>query len=624
MKESLASSLNNCKKAAKGILKCKNITLAFSETPFFNEFTIELPIDPATLIKKAAKSGIHIGVDVGEKIITDRYLLLISFSDKQSDEYINKLINFFIDEFGEDSKDIKIPNIPDNLMREGICDLPNFSMEELKTFYTSLSAQNVSPDDIIYPLGSCTMKYNPFQNDYLASLPGFSETHPEAPESDVQGNLEILYNIQEMFKSLTGLPGVTTQPVAGAQGELTGLKLFQAYHRDRGEGAKRNILLIPKTAHGTNPATATVAGFETNITSGKKQGIVLLDACEKGQIDFVKLKEVVSEYGDRIAGLMVTNPNTSGIFETNFKDISDLIHSVGGLVYMDGANMNAIAGWVDLNKMGVDAVHNNLHKTWSISHGGGGPGDAIVAVSDKLVDYLPGVQVIKDGFIFKTQVSPNSIGSFHRHFGNFAHKVRCYSYLKALGSEGVKQMSAISVLSARYLQKKLETIFPSLPYGAENEIRMHEFIITLSDKLFEKIEASGIPKAQIIGKVGKLFLDYGLHAPTVAFPEIFGLMIEPTESYSKAELDRFAEVIKEIFSLINENPEVLKTTPHFTPVLKINEVGANKNIILKEKVAKLPIVYSNRIMPSELEKMNVQEITKIIIEYSHKRLHNYN
>jgi glycine dehydrogenase len=402
--------------------------------------------------------------------------------------------------------------------------------------------------------------------------------------------------------------------VAGAQGELVGLKLFQAFHKNNGEAESRNILLIPRSAHGTNPATATMAGFETKTVDGIQYGIVTIEANQKGQIDFDQMKEAISKYNKRIAGVMVTNPNTSGIFENCFKEMSELIHAAGGLVYMDGANMNAIAGWIDLGKMGVDAVHNNLHKTWTIPHGGGGPGDGIVAVSEKLIDYLPGIQVTKNekGF-FDLVKAPKSIGSFHRHYGNFAHKVRAYTYIKSLGGNGVKEMSAIAVLAARYLHEKLKPSFPSLPEGCDNEIRMHEFILTITKDTFSRIEAGGTPKAQAIAKIGKLFLDFGLHAPTVAFPEIYGLMFEPTESYSLSELDRFVEVVNAILELINETPHVLRTAPHFTPVKKVDEVDANKNLNFMEVLNQLPTLYSNVIDPLKLTKMNISDVSREIL-----------
>jgi glycine dehydrogenase len=356
-----------------------------------------------------------------------------------------------------------------------------------------------------------------------------------------------------------------------------------------------------------------MAGFETKIIDGVQYGIVTIEANHKGQINFEQLKTEIAKYNKRIAGVMVTNPNTSGIFETQFKEMADLIHDVGGLVYMDGANMNAIAGWIDLDKMGVDAVHNNLHKTWTIPHGGGGPGDGIVAVSHRLVDYLPGIQVVKQGETYAVEKAAKSIGTFHRHYGNFAHKIRAYTYIKALGGQGVREMSGVAVLAARYLYEKLRPTFPSLPEGCENEVRMHEFILTISKDTFARIETGGTPKAQAIAKIGKLFLDYGLHAPTVAFPEVYGLMIEPTESYSLAELDRFVDVVNAILEMINETPYVLRTAPHFTPVKKVDEVDANKTLNFAEELHQLPTLYTNVMDPIALSKMSISDINHAIL-----------
>lgn len=599
---------------AQVLTQFKGVKLAFESTPFYNEFTLELPMKVSELQKKAQAANIQLGIDVSDRLKDGRNLLLLSFFDVHTDEDLEKLENFFKDNFEVLENDDFIPEIPETFLRKSPVGLPSLELEDIKTFYQRLSDLNVSPDDNIYPLGSCTMKYNPYINEYAASLKGLTDVHPQAPIEDVQGSLEILYSIQEMFKSITGLPGVTTQPVAGAQGELVGLKLFQAYHRSNGEADTRNILLIPRSAHGTNPASASMAGFETKTVDGEQYGIVTIEANKHGQIDFDQLKSAIEKYNKRIAGIMVTNPNTSGLFETRFKEMADLIHGVGGLVYMDGANMNAIAGWIDLNKMGVDAVHNNLHKTWSIPHGGGGPGDGIVAVSSRLTDFLPGVQVTKDANgKFDIVKSKKSIGSFHRHFGNFAHKIRAYTYLKSLGSNGTREMSAIAVLSARYLFQKLKPTFPSLPEGCENEVRMHEFILTISKDTFARIEAGGTPKSTAIAKIGKLFLDFGLHAPTVAFPEVYGLMIEPTESYSKAELDRFAEVVVAILELINETPHVLRTAPHFTPVRKVDEVEANKTLVFMEKLQHLPSLYTNVTDPVKLSRKSISEITHAIL-----------
>ncbi|MFA6238424.1 MAG: aminomethyl-transferring glycine dehydrogenase subunit GcvPB [Bacteriovorax sp.] len=614
MTESALAGRDYALQMAQVLTQYKDVNLAFPSTPFYNEFTLELPVTVAEIQKKASEANIQIGIDVSDRLKDGRNLLLLSFFDIHTDDDLEKLETFFRENFEAIENDDFLPEIPENFLRTTKVGLPSFSEDELKEFYTKLSSLNVSPDDNIYPLGSCTMKYNPYINDYAAGLQGFTDIHPQAPISDVQGCLKILFSIQEMFKSITGLPAVTTQPVAGAQGELVGLKLFQAYHRNNGEDKTRNILLIPRSAHGTNPASASMAGFETKTVDGVEYGIVTIEADRRGQIDFDQMKAAIEKYNKRIAGVMVTNPNTSGLFETCFKKMSELIHAAGGLVYMDGANMNAIAGWIDLNKMGVDAVHNNLHKTWTIPHGGGGPGDGIVAVSHRLVDYLPGIQVTKDSKGHYDLVrAPKTIGSFHRHFGNFAHKVRAYTYIKSLGGNGTRAMSSVAVLSARYLYEKLKPNFPSLPEGCESEVRMHEFILTISKDTFARIEMGGTPKAQAIAKIGKLFLDFGLHAPTVAFPEVYGLMIEPTETYSLAELDRFVEVVNAILELINETPHVLRTAPHFTPVKKVDEVEANKSLIFMEELKALPELYPNVIDPIKLSRMNISEVSHEIL-----------
>lgn len=282
---------------------------------------------------------------------------------------------------------------------------------------------------------------------------------------------------------------------------------------------------------------------------------------------------------------------------------------------MDGANMNAIAGYIDLDKLGVDAVHNNLHKTWTIPHGGGGPGDAIVAVSKRLIDYLPGRQIHwdkKEQRFYSTK-APKSIGSFHRHWGNFAHKVRAYTYLRALGPEGVRKMSAVAVLSARYLLDQLKSTYPTLPERADTVTRMHEFILTLPKEIFDKAQEKGVPKSQVIPKVGKLFLDFGLHAPTVAFPEVYGLMVEPTESFSKKELDEFTSITKSIYKLVQEHPEVLATAPHFTSIKKVDEVKANKDLILGENITRIPQINDNPIDPRKLSHMAPNDVCERIL-----------
>lgn len=613
----LKTSRSLAEKAAEALTQFEGVELRFKGSSFFNEFTLKLPVNVKDFIHKASVSGIQVGVDVSNRHteIQNENLLLMSFTDIHTEKDVDFLISFFGTQFEKTKNGTAAPKIPSVLLRTDAPEIPRLSTQEILEYYERLGKQNLSPDDGIYPLGSCTMKYNPYINDYAASLPGFTNVHPEAPVEDVQGSLEILFEIQEQFKAITGLPGVVTQAVAGAQGELVGLKMFQAYHRDRGEGDQRNVLIIPRSAHGTNPATATMAGYDSKVVDGKIYGIYTVEALPNGEMNLNQIKEFLKTDGHRVAGVMVTNPNTAGIFETQFKEMADLIHAVGGLVYMDGANMNAVAGIVDLNKLGVDAVHNNLHKTWTIPHGGGGPGDAIVGVSHRLLDFMPGVQVVKKDGKFDVVTAPKSCGSFHRHFGNFAHKIRAYTYIKALGAEGVRKMSQVAVLSARYLFNRLSQTFPTLPAEAQSSPRMHEFILTLSPETFKKIEAAGTPKTNAIARIGKLFLDFGFHAPTVAFPEQYGLMIEPTETYSKKELDQFSDVVETILKLVNEHPEVLKTVPHFTPIDRVDEVAANKNPVLCEKITShLPDIIPDRVDSEKLRNSTAGDLCAHILK----------
>lgn len=575
LSDKILKAKDNAEYFIKELEGIKDFKIAF-KAPSYNEITFEVSNHKVNdLIEKAYIENLEIGVNVSDRINSKKELIKIFFSDLHSKKQLDHLISFLKKHLGTDEKNkLELIKIDSSYLRTEEIILKSHKSEDVINYYKELGESNFSPDDGVYPLGSCTMKYNPWINDHCASFKEFTNSHPQTNEKFVQGNLQILFEIQELFKSITGLSAVTTQPVAGAQGELVGLKLFQAYHKDHYKKV-RDIVLIPQSAHGTNPATAVISGMK----------VVTLKANERGQVDILDLEEKINTYNDQISAIMVTNPNTSGIFEENFKLMADKIHACGGLVYMDGANMNAIAGQVNLQKLGVDAVHNNLHKTWTIPHGGGGPGDAIVAVSEKLVDYLPGIQVELLNGIYKVHRPKKTIGSFHRHYGNFAHKVRCYTYIKALGTEGIKKMSAMAVLSSLYLYKQLNKEFPTLPAGTQDVPRMHEFIITLSKELFEKIEASGTSKPNIIARVGKTFLDFGFHAPTVAFPEIYGLMIEPTESFTKKELDDFLNVVLKIKEFINESPEYLIDVPKKTPISRVDEVNANKKVILNGELA---------------------------------------
>jgi glycine dehydrogenase len=623
MREACTRGRDNARTAARALLRFAGVRLAFPDTPFYNEFVLALPCSSAEMIAAARERGVHLGVDVSDRIPGSQgNHLLLSFSDAHGPSHLERLTACFADRLGAANRTptASLPDLPEALLRREAAQLPDWDDEQLKELFSRLSEQNISPDRTCYPLGSCTMKYNPYLNEVAANLPGFARLHPAAPPEDAQGTLEVLYRLQEYFKAITGLAAVTTQPVAGAQGELVGLKMFQAYHRSRG-ATDRDVILIPHSAHGTNPATATMAGFTTVEKGGQVvSGVVEIGAGSNGQIDLRHLRRLLERYRGRVAGIMITNPNTSGVFETRFRDVADLIHQEGGLVYMDGANMNAIAGWVDLGAMGVDAVHNNNHKTWSIPHGGGGPGDAIVAVSEKLAPFLPGYQVIRTDQGYALERPPQSIGSVHRHFGNMAHKIRTYTYLRALGRQGVRRMSAVAVLAARYLHHRLRDHFPTLPPETDDSPRMHEFIITLPAVTYEKLATAGISHSRAIGRFGKLFLDFGFHAPTVSFPEVQGLMIEPTESYTKAELDRFADAVILMLQLVDEQPTILHTVPHFTPVDRIDEVEANKHLVLSEPLTTPPDVLPNRIAPDRLAQMPLEAIADAIRAASAEKL----
>lgn len=604
----LQTMRERAEEAVSRLTAFEGVTLAFPESVSYHEVTLSLPIPAGELLARAHAAGTLAGADVSSRLPGGRHLLKLSFSNRPQD--IDALAEVFEACFGSPggAPSLQCPAPSAEDLRKEAPGLLSFSAEAVLDYYKQLGDLNVSPDDGCYPLGSCTMKYNPRVNDWAAGLPGFTGLHPQAPAADAQGTLFLLHEIQEWFKKITGLAAVTTQPVAGAQGELVGLKLFQAYHRDH--GGQRDVVLIPRSAHGTNFATATMAGF-----CGEGGRIVYLEADAGGRVLEADLDRQIEAYGERVAGIMITNPNTSGIFETDFKRIAEKVHAVGGLVYMDGANMNAIAGWVDLGALGVDAVHNNLHKTWTIPHGGGGPGDAIVAVSERLEPYLPGYQIEQtSGQSYVPVRPPKSIGSFHRHWGNFAHKVRCYTYLLRLGREGVRRMSAMAVLSARYTQSRLTPEYALLPTGADSEPRMHEFIITLQEADYAALDAVGLRPADAAPRIGKLFLDFGFHAPTVAWPEPLGLMIEPTESYTKAELDRFADAVLAIRRLLREHPKTLLSAPHFTPIDRVEEAEANRDVCLSEPLDALPALNQPRVSSSELAKLPVDQIYAKIVD----------
>jgi len=609
----LETAILQAKKGAELFLNFQPFKLFRPENAFLNEVTFTYTGNLGQLLKEASESGILLGVEVTDRVCGDKTSLLkVSFHDRLLDW--NRLEAFLSSKFEKKGRGNSVlAEVPATLKRSGAVGFAAFGIESLVAYYKKLGSLNVSPDNAIYPLGSCTMKYNPEINEWAAGLPGFQFVHPQAPAGSVQGCLEVLYETQEWFKAITGLAGITTQPLAGAQGELVGIKLFQAYH-EANEQSHRDIVLIPQTSHGTNFATAVMAGYAPGRRGMKDAGVVVLKTDELGGINIEDFEEKLATYGDRLVGIMITNPNTCGVFELNFRKIADKVHAAGGLVYMDGANMNAIAGWVNLNALGVDAVHNNIHKTWSIPHGGGGPGDGFVAVSDRLVDFLPGFQVRKNREgVYETYKTQSSIGSFHRHWGNFNHKVRCLTYLKALGKEGIPRMSATAVLSARYLFKKLLAQYDELPKGSASTPRMHEFVMSFKDEFWKLADAAGVARTAVMPGLGKLFLDFGYHAPTVAFPEPYGVMIEPTESYSKDELDRFIQVAISILELIRRRPEVLKEAPYFTPIDRVDEVLANRNPQLSERILELPVLHDNRTPPLELLGLAPEKVIELLL-----------
>ncbi|WP_105618813.1 aminomethyl-transferring glycine dehydrogenase subunit GcvPB [Vallitalea okinawensis] len=448
--------------------------------------------------------------------------------------------------------------IPEHLGRHEL-DLPEVYEVDVIRHYTNLSNKNFGVDTGFYPLGSCTMKYNPKINEETSSLPGFAHVHPLQEEETVQGSLQLMYELQESLKEITGMAEVTLQPAAGSQGELTGLMIMKAYHRQQGDEKRKNII-VPDSAHGTNPASATMAGFKA----------VQIPSNPKGTVDIEKLKEVLN---DETAGLMLTNPNTLGIFEKDIVTIAKMVHDVGGLLYYDGANMNANMGITRPGDMGFDIVHLNLHKTFSTPHGGGGPGSGPVGVVDRLVKYLPQpmVQKVADRYTLDHE-SPDSIGSLKSFYGNFGVLVRAYTYIKMMGAEGLKKASQLAVLNANYLKENLKDTYV-LPIEG---VCKHEFVLAgLGDNEHHVITMD----------VAKRLIDHGFHPPTIYFPLIIeqALMIEPTETESIENLNAFIDVMKNIAKEAKEDPDALHAAPITTPVGRLDEVKAARNPVLKYK-----------------------------------------
>ncbi len=458
------------------------------------------------------------------------------------------------------------PLPPDHLLRKDL-DLPEVSEVDLVRHYVHLSHLNYGVDTGMYPLGSCTMKYNPKVNEDAARLPGFVHVHPYQPEASVQGSLALMYRLQSALAELGGFAEVSLQPAAGAQGELTGILMIRAYHRDRGDYA-RDVMLIPDSAHGTNPASTTMAGMHT----------IEIPSDRRGNIDLQALKPHLNE---RLAGIMLTNPNTLGLFDEHVLEVCTLIHEAGGLVYGDGANLNALMGIVKPGELGIDVMHYNLHKTFSTPHGGGGPGAGPVGASSLLAAYLPGPIVAASPSdaggddareTWSLCMPARSMGRIKSFYGHFGIAVRAYTYIRMLGAEGLRQSSEAAVLNANYLQTLLKDVFP-LPYDRPC---MHEFVLQ-----GEIPQAPGVRALD----VAKRLIDYGYHPPTNYFPLIVreALMIEPTETESKQELDRFAEAMRSIAREAVDQPELLHNAPVNAPVRRLDEVRAARDLILSWK-----------------------------------------
>jgi len=461
-------------------------------------------------------------------------------------------------------------SLPDNLLRANAPRLPKVSEVDVVRHYTNLSQMNFGVDTGFYPLGSCTMKYNPKINEEIASMKGFASIHPLQPSCTIQGCLEVYEGIDKALSAITGMAHFTLNPCAGAHGELTGLMIMRKYHMSRGDFARTRVI-VPDSAHGTNPASAAVCGLE----------IVQVKSKANGRIDVEDLKPLLN---DTVAGIMMTNPNTLGLFETEIKEIASLVHACGGLLYYDGANMNPLIGWVRPGDMGFDILHLNLHKSFSTPHGGGGPGSGPVGVVEGLVPYLPAPRVVRDaeGKLVAvgrpcnckncSQAADISLTAGHvsTFMGNFGVILKAYAYILMLGKQNVKLVGPLSVLNANYVKEQLKDCY-ELPIP---DVCKHEFVF---DGLKDK--STGVTTLD----VAKRLLDYGFHAPTIYFPLLFhqAIMIEPTETESKETIDGFISIMKQIAAEAASDPDSLKTAPHTTPVRRLDETTAARQPKLK-------------------------------------------
>jgi len=453
--------------------------------------------------------------------------------------------------------DVPLTPLPDaSLLRDDL-QLPEVTEGEVVRYFSLLSQLNFSIDTQYYPLGSCTMKYNPKLNDEMASLPGFSEIHPLQRDHTVQGALQILHELQDMLGEITGLPSVSVDPLAGAQGEFAGLLIARAFHEDRDEGEQRNVALIPDSAHGTNPASAAMAGLE----------VVTVPSDEHGNVSVEDLRNLADK---RTAVFMLTIPNTVGLFEPNILEITKIIHDAGGLVYADGANLNALLGLAKLGYLGFDIAHSNLHKIFSTPHGGGGPGSGPVLVTDELAKYLPTPVVGEVDGKFSLVSPERTVGRLNGFQGSFGIVVRAYTYIRLMGLEGIKAIARNAIINANYIQSQLKDDFDV----AYDRYCMHETVMSA-----RRQKANGVSALD----VAKRLIDYGIHPPTMYFPLIVpeALMIEPTETESKETLDAFIAVMKTIAAEAQESPELLHSAPHHAANTRLDEATAARKPILR-------------------------------------------
>ncbi len=443
--------------------------------------------------------------------------------------------------------------LPKTYLREISLDLPEISENELMRHYTRLSQETYGVDNGFYPLGSCTMKYNPIINEDVARFPGFSQVHPLQDVQSAQGALQLLYELEQILCEISGMAAISLQPVAGAQGEMVGMMMARAYHQSQGDA--RSVVIIPDSAHGTNPASAHLAGYTIKTVHSNAEGM----------IDLADLAKVVDE---DTAALMLTNPNTLGLFETQIEAIAEIVHAAGALLYFDGANLNALLGLTRPGDMGFDIVHFNIHKTFSTPHGGGGPGAGPVGIVSKLLPFLPSPLIVKDQNTYSFDDDhPQSIGRVHGFYGNFGILVRAYTYIRRLGADGLSAISRNTIINANYLKKRLEEDY-TIPMTGPC---MHEFIV--SAKAFRE-------KGVHAWDIAKRLIDYGFYPPTVNFPLIIeeALMIEAPESEARETLDDFADVMKKIRREIDTEPEKLKSAPNSAAVGRMNEVQAARQL----------------------------------------------